>query len=132
MKAAYLTAQWRVAYWPCVSAVYRESPDSALRSGRRSFLEFLRSALEFDTDARIFFDDRSDYPISYRFECLLGLAIGATSTRNLAIAKEALRDLRVHYTLKQLFVAAFGAVRMRWPSWRVRASTPDRVDPRAS
>jgi glycosyltransferase involved in cell wall biosynthesis len=60
--AAYTTSRWKVAYLPEVTAVYRESPNSALRSGKQARLDFLKSSLEFDTDARHFFADRAGYP----------------------------------------------------------------------
>jgi glycosyltransferase involved in cell wall biosynthesis len=122
VKAAYFTANWRVEYWPCVSAVYRESPKSALRSGTRSFADFLRSALEFDTAARAYFRDRDDYPQSYRFECDAGLLVLGLRMRDRAVVLEALRDLFSHFTIAEIFGAAFRAVRMRLPTGSARAS----------
>ena len=124
VRNAYLTSRWRVAYWPEVAAVYRESPGSALRSGRKAFLGFLRSGLAFDSAAREFFRDRPDYPASYRWECAVGLALAALRLGDFAGVREACGDLRRHYDLRQFMRAGIAAMRMRWPTWRrLRGST---------
>lgn len=120
VRSAYFTARWRVAYWPQVAAVYRESPGSALRSGRKAFLGFLRSGLAFDSAAREFFRDRPDYPASYRWECAVGLALQALRVGDFATVRDAVQDLRKHYDARQFVRAGIAAVRMRWPDWRGR------------
>lgn len=120
VRNAYFTARWRVAYWPQVAAVYRESPGSALRSGRKAFLGFLRSGLAFDSAAREFFHDRPDYPASYRWECAVGLALQAFRIGDFATVRDAVQDLRLHYDARQFMRAGIAAVRMRWPEWRGR------------
>ncbi|MBN8887375.1 MAG: glycosyltransferase [Rudaea sp.] len=118
VAAAYFTSRWRVAYWPAVAAVYRESAGSALRSGRSSFALFLRSALEFDTDARAFFRSRQDYPLSYRWECALGLLACTLRLRDWRGARDALVDLARHYGPISFVGAMIGALRLRWPVHR--------------
>jgi glycosyltransferase involved in cell wall biosynthesis len=95
--AAFVASRWKVAYVPAVMAVYRESPQSVLRSGRRARLAFLRSCLDFDTDARDFFRDRADYPAAYRWEMSVGLLLWAISARDASEASFALRDIRQHF-----------------------------------
>ena len=126
-RSAFLTAAWPVAYWPEVAAVYRESPGSALRSGQRSFLGFLRSALEFDTEARLAFRDRADYPASYRLECAVGLAVRALRLGDVAVAREAWADLRAHFGPIAAARAAWAALRLRWPSLRAAERQPPPV-----
>lgn len=126
VMSAYMTSRWRVAYWPQVAAVYRESPGSALRSGRKSFLQFLRSALQFDTEARQFFKGRHDYPASYRWECALGLLLQALRIGEFTTAMDALRDLRANHGPGGFLRAGAEALRVRWPMWRARRTRPER------
>lgn len=111
--AAYTTSRWKVAYLPEVTAVYRESPNSALRSGKPARLEFLRSSLEFDTDARRFFGDRADYPQAYRWEVAVGLFLWAISARSSASVKFALGDIRAHFGVISFVVEGFRTLSMR-------------------
>jgi glycosyltransferase involved in cell wall biosynthesis len=115
VKAAFLTSRWPVAYWPEIAAVYRESPGSALRSGRRGFVDFLRSAMEFDTNARAYFIDRPDYPFNYRWESAIGLVWQGARLGNFAAVQEAIRDLAQRYSPVDFLRAGWGALRMRWP-----------------
>jgi glycosyltransferase involved in cell wall biosynthesis len=125
VRNAYLTSRWRVAYWPEVAAVYRESPGSALRSGRKAFLGFLRSGLAFDSAAREFFRDRPDYPASYRWECAVGLAWASLRLGDRTGLREALGDLRRHYDLRQFMRAGIASLRMRLPAWRTPGRPTD-------
>lgn len=50
----WITLQGAVAYLPAVTAVYRVSSNSALRSGNAARIAFYRSALEFDNAAQQF------------------------------------------------------------------------------
>lgn len=111
--AAYVTSRWKVAYVPEVTAVYRESPHSALRSGRRARVSFLRSSLEFDSDARHFFRDRADYPVSYRWELAVGLFLWAVSARDSAAARFAITDMRHHFGFRSFMTCFWRAIWMR-------------------
>lgn len=120
VAAALITSRWKVAYLPEVTAVYRESPGSLLRSGNQAKLEFLKSCLKFDSDARRFFHDRKDYPDGYRCEVLLGILLWALRARNLEAAKLAISDLRKSYGFVRLVLAALQAIRIRWPTMQVQ------------
>lgn len=111
--AAYVTSRWKVAYVPEVTAVYRESPGSALRSGKQVRLAFLRSSLEFDTDARCFFRDRADYPASYRWEVAVGLFLWAVSAKDSAAARFALNDFHQHFGFWTFMRSAWQTIWMR-------------------
>ncbi|HET6552826.1 MAG TPA: glycosyltransferase [Dyella sp.] len=111
--AAFVSSRWKVAYVPETMAVYRESPGSVLRSGKQARLAFLRSSLEFDTDARDFFRDREDYPSSYRWEVAVGLLLWAMSARDRGTALFALRDIREHFGLWSFIKEGWQTVWMR-------------------
>lgn len=114
--AVYTLSRWNVAYVPEICAVYRESPNSALRSGKHARLEFLRSSLAFDTDARAFFADRSDYPKAYRWEVSVGLLLWSISAKSLATVKYALADIRAHFGVLAFIVAGLQTLVMRRPT----------------
>ncbi len=116
--AAYLTSKWKLAYLNAVTAIYRESPGSALRSGRRARSLFLLSALEFDTDARRFFADRDDYPESYRWELAIGLLITALAQIDFRTACIALTDLQDHFGVIGFIKSGLKAIMIRLPTWR--------------
>lgn len=111
--AAYTASRWKVAYLPAVTAVYRESPNSALRSGKRARLDFLKSSLEFDTDARRFFADRPDYPRAYRWEVAVGLFLWSISARSVATAIFALADIRKHFGVGGFIAGGLRTLMMR-------------------
>lgn len=111
--SAYVASRWKVGYVPDVTAVYRESPSSALRSGKQAKLAFLRSCLEFDTDARNFFCNRRDYPASYRWEVSVGLLLWAASARDLNTMRFALNDMRQHFGLWSFIRSGWQAIWMR-------------------
>lgn len=121
---AYLTSKWPITYLPEVTAVYRLSPGSALRSGRRARLEFLKSALDFDSDARRFFSDRADYPAGYRWETAVGLLVKSVAARDLRSAIYALKDLRRNFGPAAFTASACKALAMRLPALRRRSTKP--------
>ncbi len=110
---AYLTSRWRIAYLPAVTAVYRESPGSALRSGRQAQLRFLMSCLEFDSEARRFFADRSDYPSGYRFEHSVALCVKALALGEFSLASSAFGDIRRHFGVADFFRAGIDSIKLR-------------------
>lgn len=77
VTAIFITENWSIGYLPIVTAVYRESPNSVLRSGIKARISFLRSALDFDLAARSHFGHRKDYPDAFRFETRVGLILWA-------------------------------------------------------
>lgn len=114
--AAYVTSRWKVAYLPTVAAVYRESPNSALRSGTRARLEFLKSGLEFDKDARRFFAERNDYPQAYRWELTIGMLLWSIKARDGNAAKSSWLEIRKHFGPWRFMVAAWKTAMMRRPT----------------
>jgi glycosyltransferase involved in cell wall biosynthesis len=119
--AAYVTSRWRVGYVGEVAAVYRESPNSALRSGIAAKVAFLRSALDFDASARRFFAWRADYPDGYRWELGIGLLLAGCRARDVGAVVTACRDLSRHFGLVGFVRAMSTAIRLRWPH---RAKSP--------
>jgi glycosyltransferase involved in cell wall biosynthesis len=116
VRTAYQTSRWQVAYVPAVTAVYRESAGSALRSGKLARLSFLLSCLEFDEDARAFFKDRKDYPAGYRWETSVGLLVKALLARQYDTARLALRDIRAHFSVIGFLKTGLETVAMRMPT----------------
>lgn len=113
--AAYVTSRWRVGYVGQVTAVYRESPNSALRSGIAAKVAFLRSALDFDASARKFFAWRPDYPNGYRWELGVGLLLAGCRARDVGAVVTACRDLWRHFGLVDFLRAMSTAIRLRCP-----------------
>jgi hypothetical protein len=114
--AVYTASRWKIAYLPEITAVYRESPNSALRSGKSARLDFLKSSLEFDTDARQYFANRKDYPRAYRWEVAVGLFLWSISARNAATAKFALADIVDHFSVAGFIAAGWRTLMMRRPT----------------
>lgn len=111
--AAFVTSQSKIGYVPSVTAVYRESPNSALRSGRLAAIRFRQSALEFDTQARRHFATRPDYPRNYRLEMSAALVLYALRAGQFGAVASALADVARHYGPLEL-------VRALRDSWRLR------------
>lgn len=111
--AAWLCAHSRIGYVPMVTAVYRESPRSILRSGVAARIAFLRSSLQFDSDARAYFRQRSDYPEAYRWEVAVGLALWALRGRDPEALRFALDDLRRHFGPWSFIRAGWATLAMR-------------------
>lgn len=114
--AAWVTSLWKVGYVPDVTAVYRLSPNSALRSGAKARVAFYRSALEFDSDARQFFAGHANYPAGYRWESAAGLFLWGIRARDFSAVKEAVRDLFSHFTFFKFVATGWRSVAMRLPS----------------
>lgn len=113
VTSLFITAGWKVGYLPTVSAVYRVSPGSALRSGIASRIRFLKSSLEFDTDARAYMQGDSRYPEAYRWELLIGLALWSLRGRDIPSLALATRRLATDFTIPSFLKAAFHTVWMR-------------------
>lgn len=113
VTSLFITANWKVAYLPVVSAVYRVSPGSALRSGVDARIRFLKSSLEFDTDARTYMQGDSRYPEAYRWELLVGLALWSLRGRDLSSFAFATRRLASDFTIPGFIRAAIHTTWMR-------------------
>ena len=119
VRSSYITSRWKVLYWPEIGSVYRERHSSALRSGPRAFLRFLRSSLDFDEHARRFFNGRADYPHAYRWECSLGLLLRSLQAGDFPSLVDATRGLHRRHSAWGFVRAATAAIRLRWPALRV-------------
>jgi len=127
--AAYVASRWKVGYVPEVTSVYRESPHSVLRSGKQARVAFLRSSLDFDTDARDFFRARTDYPAGYRWEVSVGLLLWAISAKDAATARFALSDIGEHFGFAGFIKAGWQTLWMRRRVWGRRRFNPGRPTP---
>lgn len=116
--SAWITARAQVGYLPAVTAVYRVSPNSALRSGTNARVAFYKSALEFDTAARAFFAERTDYQGGYRWDASAGLLLWGLRARDWPSMKTALLDFKQHFTLTGFMATGFQTVAMRLPTLR--------------
>lgn len=116
--SAWITARARVGYLPAVTAVYRVSPNSTLRSGANARVAFYKSALEFDTAARTFFTARTDYQGGYRWDTAAGLLLWGLRARDWPAMKTALLDFRQHFTLIDFMATGLQTVTMRLPTLR--------------
>lgn len=115
----YVTSRFKVAYLPEVTAVYRISPNSALRSGSAARVAFYRSALQFDTDARRYFAERSDYLPDYRWETAASLLVWGLRARDIHAAKDAIVDFYRHFTFIDFLKTGLRILAMRVPTfWR--------------
>lgn len=128
VQSAFVALQWTVGYVPAVAAVYRVSPNSALRSGTRARVEFCRSCLEFDEDARVFFSGRVCYNHGYRWESDMGLLLWALRARDAKATFEAAADLRRRFGLLGFIRESWRAISMRFPTvHRQKRLLPDVV-----
>lgn len=121
VRSVFVMAQGSVAYVPCVTAVYRVSPNSALRSGARSRVAFYRSALQFDTDARHFFAGKANYPPDYRWESAAALLVWGIRAHDWQAVRDAVGDFRRHLSLWSFIRVGCRSVWLRVPSLRRQA-----------
>lgn len=115
---AWITDRAYVGYLPSVMAVYRVSPNSALRSGANARVAFYKSALEFDTAARTFFTERLDYPNGYRWDAAAGLLLWGLRAHDWNASKIALLDFKKYFNLKSFLVTGIQTFIMRLPTLR--------------
>lgn len=118
--SAWITARAQVGYLPAVTAVYRVSPNSALRSGVHARVAFYKSALAFDTAARAFFADRTDYQSGYRWDAAAGLLLWGLRARDWFAMKAALLDFKQHFSLASFIATGFQTIAMRLPTPRLQ------------
>lgn len=113
--ASFVTSKSLVAYLPEITAVYRISKNSALRSGKKAKVKFLLSALEFDGEAREFFSGRGDYPMEYRWEICMGIILHALIIGDVKAVLHALHSLKVSYGVKSFFAATYCSLKKHYP-----------------
>ncbi|MGH8040548.1 MAG: glycosyltransferase family 2 protein [Rudaea sp.] len=128
VKSVFAVAQGLVAYVPEIVAVYRVSPNSALRSGAAARVAFYKSSLEFDTDARAFFAQRGEYGPGYRWEACMGLFLWSLRARDARSALSAIKDMYAHFGPIQFLLAGWKSVCLRWPVWRKHTRAMPRRD----
>lgn len=117
--AAFISAQWRIAYVPQVTAVYRHSPGSALRSGRRARLRHMQSSLQFDDDAREFFSSLGlNYPTGFRWEICVGMLLWAAAVPEQRALIQAVRALFRHHGPSTFLRDGWKSLSMRLPHRR--------------
>ena len=122
VTSLFITSVWKVAYLQIVSAVYRLSPGSALRSGVAARVRFLMSSLKFDDDARAFMQGDSRYPEAYRWEILVGLALWSLRKRDSHSFALAVRAMVTDFTVLGFVGAATRTIWMRRKQLRARHS----------
>jgi glycosyltransferase involved in cell wall biosynthesis len=113
VTSLFITSSWKVAYLPFVSAVYRVSPGSVLRSGVAARIRFLKSSLEFDADARVHMRGDPRYPEAYRWELLVGLSLWSLLARDYQAFTSAVRALASDFTVSGFAKAAARTIWMR-------------------
>jgi len=116
--SAYVTSRFKVAYLPKVTAVYRVSPNSALRSGSKARVSFYRSALQFDTDARCYFSERGGYLPDYRWETAASLLLWGIRAGDIRAVRDAIIDFWEHFTLIDFVRVGCRTLAMRIPTLR--------------
>jgi glycosyltransferase involved in cell wall biosynthesis len=115
----FATGRGGVAYVPEIIAVYRVSPNSALRSGASARVAFYKSCLEFDDDALAYFtaQDR-EYGAGYRWEANMSLLLWALRAKDVRSAWFAIKDMIGHFGVLQFATLGWKSVRMRLPMLR--------------
>ena len=120
---AYVTAIGKVAYVPQIVAVYRTSPNSALRSGTSARVAFYKSCLEFDEDARAYFAGKREYGSGYRWEADMSLFLWSLRARDFKSALAAIRDMFRYFGPIRFVALGWKSVRMRLPTLRRQPRT---------
>lgn len=113
--ASWVTSQFKVGYIPAVTAVYRVSPNSALRSGNAARIAFYKASLEFDTAARKFFAG-TPYQDGYRWDAAASLILWGFRARDFNAVKTGFMDFFQHFTLPGFLITGFKNIRMRLPT----------------
>jgi glycosyltransferase involved in cell wall biosynthesis len=113
---AWITSGFRIGYVPAITAVYRVSPNSALRSGAKSRVNFYQASLRFDNAARAFFTGIRHYSQGYRWESTAALLVWGLRARDLLAMDVAIREFGCHFTIRQFLVNGFKSIRMRLPT----------------
>jgi glycosyltransferase involved in cell wall biosynthesis len=125
--SAFITSKQKISYLPEITAVYRLSSNSALRSGNRARIAFLFSALEFDSDARYYFKEREDYPDEYRWELCIGIILWSLIAWDFPSFRKACIELRNAYSFVSFVRAGYRSMAIHFsglmPNAQNRART---------
>jgi glycosyltransferase involved in cell wall biosynthesis len=123
VTSLFITSKWKVAYLPEVTAVYRVSENSALRSGKAARIRFLMSALQFDDDVRANFPRQTlvRYPDSFRLEVAAGLLLWSIRAGDGQHVWVALKEL-LRMGPWRCFCAGCASLRTRTPTLRRQAA----------
>lgn len=123
----WITLQGKVAYLPAVTAVYRISPNSTLRSGNAARIAFYRSALEFDTAAQQFFPPEAfDYSKGYRWDNTVGLILWGLRACDWFAIKDGVIDFKKNFSLFEFIKVGLQTLFIRLPTLqRQHRATPD-------
>lgn len=113
VTSLFITSRWEVAYLSRVTAVYRVSPGSILRSGVDARIRFLKTSLDFDSDARAFMAGDERYPQAYRWELLTGLLLWAIKGKDRESFVFAFRSLWSEFGIRGSLRSFASAVWMR-------------------
>lgn len=126
--SAWIASGFRVGYIPAVTAVYRISPNSALRSGAKSRVSFYEASLRFDDAARVFFTGARHYTQGYRWESIAALLVWGLRANDLPAMGAAMREFARSFTIRQFLANGVKSVRMRLPTLARHArEVPDQV-----
>lgn len=126
--SAWIASGFRVGYVPAVTAVYRISPNSALRSGAKSRVRFYEASLRFDNAARTFFTSVRHYSQGYRWESTVALLVWGLRARDLSAIGAAMREFARNFTVQQFLANGVKSVRMRLPTLARQArNLPDQA-----
>ena len=113
--SSWITSRFMVGYIPAVTAVYRVSPNSALRSGAAARIAFYKYSLEFDTAARRFFAG-TGYGDGYRWDSAASLMVWGLRARDFHAVKHGILDFCKHFTLPNFLATGIKNVIMRLPT----------------
>lgn len=113
--SSWVTSRYKVGYIPAVTAVYRVSPNSALRSGSAARVAFYKASLDFDTVARKFFAD-TGYQDGYRWEAASSLVLWGARAGDWQAVRHGFIDFFKYFTLISFFCETFKAIVMRLPT----------------
>lgn len=124
----WITIQGQVAYLPAVTAVYRVSPNSALRSGSAARIALYYSALMFDDAAQQFFAPiRRYYPKGYRWDNAAGLILWGLRAGDWSAIKDGLNDFKKNFSLVEFIKVGWQNFFMRLPTLqRQHRTIPDK------
>lgn len=114
---SWITRQGKVAYLPAVTAVYRVSPNSALRSGNNARIALYRSALEFDHAAQIYFESiHANYSKCYRWDNTASLILWGLRAGNWSAVKDGFIDFRKNFSLFEFIKIGYATLFIRLPT----------------